>query len=58
MKILVILAVLCLNDLDLETLQQNNVRETWETNSRLLNRGALEGFIQLKIPRVTPGFNS
>lgn len=40
MKILVILAVLCLNDLDLETLQQNNVRETWETNSRLLNRGA------------------
>lgn len=43
MKILVILGVLCLNDLDLETLQQNNARGTWETNSRLLNRGGMRG---------------
>lgn len=49
MKILVILGILCLNDL--ETLQQNNVRGTWETNSRLLNREVWERLIQLKIPR-------
>lgn len=38
MKVLVILGVLCLNDLGLETLKQNNIRDTWETNMRLLNR--------------------
>lgn len=38
MKVLVILGVLCLNDLGLETLKQNNIRDTWDTNTRLLNR--------------------
>lgn len=33
-----ILCVFCLNDLGLETLKQNNIRNTWETNMRLLNR--------------------
>lgn len=33
-----ILCVFCLNDLGLETLKQNNIRNTWETNTRLLNR--------------------
>lgn len=38
MKVSVILGVFCLNDLDLETLKQNNVRDTWETDTKLLNR--------------------
>lgn len=43
MKVLVILGVLCLNDLGFETLKQNNIRDTWETNTRLLNREATRG---------------
>lgn len=38
MQVLVVLGVLCLNDLGLETLKQSNVRNTWETNTSLLNR--------------------
>lgn len=42
MKVLVILGVLCLNNLDLETLKPNNVRDTWETDTKLLNREGRE----------------
>lgn len=33
-----ILGVLCWNDLGLETLKKNSVKDTWKTNRRLLNR--------------------